>query len=140
MKTDQNENSDNIVYDALIEGKDENELTELETKIALIWAYVLKKKAINIHDTFHDMGGDSLLAATLLRALESYFPGDVNISDIYTYPTVYAMAKHLDEKLMNKNKNADGKNAVDNIDNILDQLSKGNISSEDATKLLNTDM
>jgi len=139
MDTDQNENNNQIVYDALIEGKDEDEVTEFETKVALIWAYVLKKEAINIYDSFQDMGGDSVLAATLLRALESYFPGDVNISDIYTYPTVYAMAKHLEEKLMSKNNHTDDQNSVENIDNILDQLSKGNISSEDATKLLDTD-
>ncbi|MCX7923433.1 MAG: SDR family NAD(P)-dependent oxidoreductase [Clostridia bacterium] len=137
------EKNNEASYKALVRGKNESEVTPLVTKVGQIWAHVLGLTEINIHDPFQHMGGDSILATNLLKELEKHFEGDVNISDIFTYPTVYEMSKQLDKRLNSKGATAalkiEAEDSKDDLDTILEQLRNGDISVDKAKKLFNID-
>jgi len=56
-------------------------------------------KEIDIFTNFQDMGGNSIIATHLLKVVEEYYPGLVDISDIFSYPAIDVMAEYIDEKL-----------------------------------------
>ncbi|MCL6589227.1 MAG: SDR family NAD(P)-dependent oxidoreductase [Firmicutes bacterium] len=66
--------------------------------LAQIWAGVLGMEEIDIHQSFYDMGGDSILAGQLFAEINREYPGLLNIADIFSYTTVHEMAGLLREK------------------------------------------
>jgi Phosphopantetheine attachment site len=50
---------------------------------------------IDVFDSFQELGGDSILATHLLKAVLSQYPNTIDISDIYSYPSVLAMSQHI---------------------------------------------
>ena len=71
--------------------------TEMETKLAAIWAHIFSLPAVSVEDNFFlDLGGHSLMAAKLATKIREAFPGQFAIKDIYSNPTVRQLAAHLD--------------------------------------------
>ncbi|CAK5012196.1 unnamed protein product [Meloidogyne enterolobii] len=73
--------------------------TENEKELAKIWIEILHLGSsghLDIQESFFDMGGHSLLAARLLNAVNTRFGSHLGIRELFTAPTVYAMAKLLD--------------------------------------------
>lgn len=68
----------------------------LETKIAAIWCDVLKVPTVGRQDNFFDSGGHSLLAVLLHRALRETLVRPLALTDIFRFPTVAALARHLE--------------------------------------------
>lgn len=81
-----------------LQGKGEEEYTDTETLLGQIWGEVLGVSAIDIYENFYDLGGDSILATNLLKAIDGVFPGAVDISDVFAYPTVVNMADYIDSR------------------------------------------
>ena len=48
---------------------------ELETKLAAVWAKVLRVERVGRRDNFFELGGDSLGAVQLMSQLEEVVPG-----------------------------------------------------------------
>ncbi|MCO8273920.1 amino acid adenylation domain-containing protein [Actinoplanes sp. TRM 88003] len=66
--------------------------TELEQRIAAVWADVLGVERIGVEDSFFALGGDSIRAVTLAGALHA--DGlDVSVRDVFTLRTVAALAE-----------------------------------------------
>ncbi|MCO7224348.1 SDR family NAD(P)-dependent oxidoreductase [Pleionea sp. CnH1-48] len=93
-----NEQSDELIEDLQILGKSEDELSETEVTLATIYANVLGISEIDIFTNFQDMGGNSIIATHLLKVIETQYAGIVDISDIFSYPSVDVMAEYVDEK------------------------------------------
>jgi len=70
--------------------------TPTERKLAGIWSEVLQHKTLDIQESFFDLGGHSLMAARLLSKVNSEFSIDLTMRDLFSAPTVYAMAQLLD--------------------------------------------
>ncbi|HLK59748.1 MAG TPA: amino acid adenylation domain-containing protein [Chthonomonadaceae bacterium] len=70
--------------------------TPVETMLTGIWSQVLGAEKIGIHDNFFDLGGNSLLALQVHTALRQALQRDFPLVDLFTYPSVHALAKHLD--------------------------------------------
>ncbi|HSK55176.1 MAG TPA: Pls/PosA family non-ribosomal peptide synthetase [Jiangellales bacterium] len=72
-----------------------------EQRIAAVWAEVLglPADAVSVEaDFFTDLGGHSLLAATVVSRLRSEQAGaGLSVMDLYSHPTVRALARHQDE-------------------------------------------
>ncbi|MEK5448466.1 SDR family NAD(P)-dependent oxidoreductase [Paenibacillus sp. FSL R7-0331] len=83
--------------DLLILGKGK-EYTEAEKNVAYIYAITLDLDEIDIYENFNSIGGDSIHAMQLMKELGSIYPGMVDISDIFTYPTVEELAAFIDKK------------------------------------------
>ena len=72
--------------------------TAAEQKIAAIWSAVLGLGTVGVDDNFFDLGGDSLMLlrvhARLREVLGTNVP-DVPVVDLFTHPTIAALARHL---------------------------------------------
>jgi len=70
--------------------------TPTEEAIVAIWCNVLGLADIGVDDNFLDVGGDSLLLMHVTTRLRAEFDASLNRVDMFIYPTIRAMAEHLD--------------------------------------------
>ena len=68
--------------------------TELERSIVRIWKDVLAIQDVGLNDNFFELGGHSLLLLRLQKMLAAVV-GEIAVVDLFRYPTVSALAKHL---------------------------------------------
>ena len=64
---------------------------EVETRLAEIWAEVLKLDRVGRYDNFFDLGGHSLLAITVLERLRRHGL-NLEIRSLFLSPTLAALA------------------------------------------------
>ncbi|MEH2406856.1 non-ribosomal peptide synthetase [Nostoc sp.] len=76
--------------------------TELEQTIAIIWQEVLHVEKVGIHHNFFDLGGHSLLMVQIHSKLYQTLNKDISIVEMFQYPTISALAKHLSQQLAEK--------------------------------------
>jgi hypothetical protein len=69
--------------------------TDLERRIAGVWAGVLGIEAPGAHDNFFDIGGNSLLLARLHSRLQTELERTLPIRTLFEYPTVHTLATAL---------------------------------------------
>lgn len=80
-------------------GRNEIHYSETEITVSSLWGKVLDIYEIDVDMNFYELGGDSRLAIDLLKELELRFPGVINISDIFTYPTVSLLSEYIEQQL-----------------------------------------
>jgi aspartate racemase len=71
---------------------------EMELWIASVWREVLGAESVGAHDNFFDAGGNSLLMARVHTKLNNAGGEEVSMVDLFTYPTVSALARYLKNK------------------------------------------
>lgn len=72
---------------------------EVEQKIASIWSRILGVPQIGAKDSFFALGGHSLLAVQAHREIKQALNTTrLSITDIFRFPTLAALAAHLDDK------------------------------------------
>ncbi len=69
--------------------------SDLEAKIAGIWAAVLQVPQVGLHHNFFDLGGHSLLLIKVKQSLEAELHIPVTIVDLFKYTTVASLARFL---------------------------------------------
>ncbi|VDO38109.1 unnamed protein product, partial [Brugia timori] len=72
--------------------------TATEERLAKIWAEVLSRTAVDIQESFFDLGGHSLMAARLLHKIEEEFGIQLNMRELFATPTVSSLARRIDHK------------------------------------------
>ncbi|MCX7923435.1 MAG: SDR family NAD(P)-dependent oxidoreductase [Clostridia bacterium] len=124
----------------VLKGGSHDEFSETERKVAGIWAQILGLEQVDIYDNFNSMGGDSILATRLLKKLENEFPGLIDITDVFTYSTVYEMAQYIDSKTAKVESqpvlSGTGEAEKDALDDFLSKLANGEISIDETGKIL----
>jgi amino acid adenylation domain-containing protein len=70
-------------------------VTELERTLANIWAAVLRVERVGRDDSFFDLGGHSLLLAKVRAQIAARLGRDVAVLDLFRFPTIAALARHL---------------------------------------------
>jgi amino acid adenylation domain-containing protein len=70
--------------------------SDLERRIAAIWSELLGLEGAPVDRGFFDLGGHSLLAVRAHRLLERELGRAIPLIDLFTYPTIRALARHLD--------------------------------------------
>ena len=113
-----------------ITGRGDNCYHKTEKEIAGIWQQVLGADEIDIYVEFGDMGGNSIIATELYKEIDKRYPSVINISSIFTYPSVYEISKLIDEKM--KEKESDTKYSQTFLDIILKQVEAGLMTVEEA--------
>jgi amino acid adenylation domain-containing protein/thioester reductase-like protein len=68
---------------------------ETERAITAIWQGTLGIERIGIRDNFFDLGGHSLLMVRVHSLLRERFGDELSLVDLFTYPTVESLAKHI---------------------------------------------
>lgn len=68
----------------------------LELVIAKVWENYLHIKPIGIHDSFFELGGNSLLAASMLAQVEDSLNQQVPLGTFFQAPTIANLVSYLD--------------------------------------------
>ncbi|WP_030347516.1 non-ribosomal peptide synthetase [Streptomyces sp. NRRL S-1022] len=68
---------------------------DTERKVAALWSEVLGLPEISVHDTFFDLGGNSLALAKLHSRIVTAFGRELPITTLFEHPTVSALARAL---------------------------------------------
>jgi len=113
----------------------DGEPSELMLKIAEAWVKTLGIQEVDIHESFYNLGGNSILAMEMLKAYAILIPGAVDVADIFTYTTVHDMYNYLSPKLEGDKKIEDVKVKI-SMNEILEKLAIGEISITEAEKLM----
>ncbi|RDV11082.1 amino acid adenylation domain-containing protein, partial [Pontibacter diazotrophicus] len=69
--------------------------TETEEKLAKIWQELLQVEKVGVEDNFFELGGHSLLATRLVSSVRKVFQTELQIKDIFAYPTIAGIAELL---------------------------------------------
>ena len=70
--------------------------SEQEQTIVRIWQELLQLDTVGIHDSFFDLGGDSLGLMQLHHRLQTELKTSFELMDLFRYPTVHDFAEFLD--------------------------------------------
>ncbi|MDY7092414.1 MAG: amino acid adenylation domain-containing protein, partial [Acidobacteriota bacterium] len=70
--------------------------TALEKRLAEPWCAVLGVAAVGAEDNFFDSGGDSLSLIRLASQLSQTLERDIPLVDLFTYPSIAALARNLE--------------------------------------------
>jgi polyketide synthase PksJ len=73
-------------------------MTEMQRKIYCIWSSVLRKGKFSVTDNFFNIGGNSLLAVTVMSEIESAFNIDLELKSFFDSPTVEHLAEVVELK------------------------------------------
>ena len=75
---------------------------DLEELVVQVWLDVLEVGEIGIHDNFFELGGHSLLATRIVARLCAKLNVDLSLRRLFEFPTVAALAQHIDDLLHNQ--------------------------------------
>jgi acyl carrier protein len=76
--------------------------TPTEVKLAEIWRKTLTMDRVGISDDFEELGGDSLLAASMVAEIETVFAIAVPIGSLARAPTIEQLASRIDSLIAKK--------------------------------------
>ncbi|VEL98330.1 amino acid adenylation domain-containing protein [Alteromonas sp. 76-1] len=68
---------------------------ELEQKLVSLWSNLIGIDSLGVHDNFFDIGGNSLLSIQLQRQLEEIHNIEIDVTDIFEYPTINELATFI---------------------------------------------
>jgi natural product biosynthesis luciferase-like monooxygenase protein len=68
---------------------------DLQRLVAAIWKDVLQTQSVGVDDNFFDLGGHSLLTLQIAHRLGKLLGRSLPITDLFRFPTVRALARHL---------------------------------------------
>ncbi len=69
-----------------------------EKRIAKIWEEVLQMNDIGVNDNFFEVGGNSLLIASVYQKLIQIYSEKIHIVDLFEFPTIRLLAKKIESK------------------------------------------
>jgi natural product biosynthesis luciferase-like monooxygenase protein len=73
--------------------------SDVEAQLAVIWQKVLGVAKVGARDNFFALGGHSLLAVQAHREIRAALgAAKLSITDIFRFPTLQALAQHLDDR------------------------------------------
>jgi acyl-coenzyme A synthetase/AMP-(fatty) acid ligase len=70
--------------------------TDLEQQIANIWAEVLKRSQVGIHDSFFELGGYSLLGIQAIARISRSLQVELALPTLFEHPTVAELAAQIE--------------------------------------------
>ena len=72
---------------------------EIERNLKEICDDLLKDKAIGPHDNIFELGTSSLTLAQIYERIEAIYPGRLEVTDFFDYPTIAELAKYLESRI-----------------------------------------
>ncbi len=69
--------------------------TPHEAAVAAIWAEILRRERVGVHDDFFALGGHSLLATRLVYAINQRMSARLSLRDLFRAPVLADLAAHL---------------------------------------------
>lgn len=78
----------------------------IENMLVNIWKEVLKRESVDTHDNFFKLGGDSVTLVMMHNQIDDWYPGKIDVTDMFAYPTIDKLAEfilHVIRKKVNEN-------------------------------------
>jgi acyl-CoA synthetase (AMP-forming)/AMP-acid ligase II/acyl carrier protein len=72
---------------------------EIEQKLKTICDTALAGKRVDIHDNLFEVGASSLKLIEIHEQIDREFPGQVDLTELFDFPTIAELAQHLQSKL-----------------------------------------
>ncbi|WP_341282699.1 SDR family NAD(P)-dependent oxidoreductase [Paenibacillus sp. FSL H8-0537] len=79
-------------------GSEHDAFSDTERQVAEACKGVLGFTEIDIHESFFEMGADSLMIRQIYQKLSQLYTEEVVITDMFEYPTVHKLAKHIERR------------------------------------------
>ncbi|MCR8644644.1 SDR family NAD(P)-dependent oxidoreductase [Paenibacillus sp. N1-5-1-14] len=76
---------------------------EVEMFISVVFASVLDRNELDVNKSFTDLGGDSLKAFGIYAPIAEHFKIDIEVADVFIYPTITQLSEYVKELLEEKN-------------------------------------
>jgi len=73
---------------------------EVETTLREICNAFLGDKPISVNDNIFEHGTSSLMLAQIYQRIESVYPGQIEVTDFFDYPTIAELARYLERRLV----------------------------------------
>jgi acyl-CoA synthetase (AMP-forming)/AMP-acid ligase II/acyl carrier protein len=73
--------------------------SEIEARLKNICDVVLAGKRLDIHDNLFEVGASSLKLIEIHEQIEREYPGKVDLTELFDFPTIAELAQHLQSKL-----------------------------------------
>ena len=74
--------------------------TEIEAKLKSICDAALEGKRIDVHDNLFEVGASSLKLIEIHEQIDREYPGKVELTELFDFPTIAELAQHLQSKLV----------------------------------------
>jgi hypothetical protein len=95
-----------VAADARRRSAGEPAASETEQRLAEIWSRILGVEHVGPRDNFFALGGHSLLAVQAHRDIRRSLAPTLGVTDIFRFPTLAALAAHVDGVEDSKNRHA----------------------------------
>ena len=94
MEEEKNENNNNNNQQSL-PFKNSTQYENIEETLIKVCCKNLGYEDINIHHNFFELGANSILLAIIFKDLNEMFPGLLQVTDLFSYPSVSLLAEHI---------------------------------------------
>ncbi len=84
---------------AALRGPESGSRNEIEQKLKTICDTALAGKRVDIHDNLFEVGASSLKLIEIHEQIDREFPGQVDLTELFDFPTIAELARHLQSKL-----------------------------------------
>jgi acyl-CoA synthetase (AMP-forming)/AMP-acid ligase II/acyl carrier protein len=74
-------------------------LTAIEEKLKTICDAALEGKRVDVHDNLFEIGASSLKLIEIHEQIDREYPGKIDLTELFDYPTIADLARHLGDKL-----------------------------------------
>jgi acyl-CoA synthetase (AMP-forming)/AMP-acid ligase II/acyl carrier protein len=81
-------------------GPETGSRNEIEQKLKTICDTALAGKRVDIHDNLFEVGASSLKLIEIHEQIDREFPGQVDLTELFDFPTIAELAQHLQAKLI----------------------------------------
>ena len=80
-------------------GPQSSSLSQIEDILKTICEAALEGKRVDIHDNLFEIGASSLKLIEIHEHIDREYPGQVDLTELFDFPTIAELARHLETKL-----------------------------------------
>jgi acyl-CoA synthetase (AMP-forming)/AMP-acid ligase II/acyl carrier protein len=80
-------------------GPDSSARTRIEDQLKAICEAALDGKRVDVHDNLFEIGASSLKLIEIHEQIDREYPGLVDLTELFDFPTIGELARHLEDKL-----------------------------------------
>jgi len=81
------------------QGPEVGSRTAIEDKLKTICDAALEGKRVDIHDNLFEIGASSLKLIEIHEQIDREYPGKIDLTELFDFPTIAELAQHLQSKL-----------------------------------------
>ena len=73
--------------------------TQIEASLQAICEAALPGKRVDVQDNLFEIGASSLKLIEIHEQIDRQYPGLVDLTELFDFPTIAELARHLEDKL-----------------------------------------